>query len=84
MTGTVSNVHTEDATVQVITGIHLALRVVTFRVVADTRIQRAGESIAVEQLAPGDVVRIDYRATAEGNVADAISVVAVPEEGGAP
>lgn len=83
MTGTVSYVHTEDATVEVITGIHLALRVVAFRIIADTQIEKAGESVAIEELGPGDVVRIDYRATPEGNIADAIRVIAPPEEGGA-
>lgn len=83
MTGTVSYVHVEDATVQVITGIQLALRVVTVKVIADTRIEKAGESVDMEQLAPGDIVRIDYRATPEGNVADAIRVVTPSAEGGA-
>jgi hypothetical protein len=83
LTGTVSYVHVEDATVHVITGVQFALRVVTVKVVADTRIEKAGESVAMEELAPGDVVRIDYRATPEGNVADAIRVVSPSAEGGA-
>lgn len=83
LTGTVSYVHAEDATVHVITGVQLALRVVSFRLVADARIEKAGVTIAMEELAPGDVVRIDYRATPEGNLADEIQVVVPPAEGGA-
>lgn len=82
-TGTVSDVHADDATIEVITGVQFALRVLAFRVVEETRIQRSGGTIALEQLAPGDIVRVDYRATPEGNVANSIQVVAVPDEGGA-
>lgn len=83
LTGTVSYVHVDDETVHVITGVHLALRVIVFHVIGDTRIEKAGESVAIDDLTPGDIVRIDFRATPEGNVADAIRVVAPPAEGGA-
>lgn len=84
LTGTVSYVHVEDATVHVITGVQFALRVVEVRVIADTRIEKAGEAVAMEELVPGDIVQIDYRATPEGDVADAIRVVSPSPEGGAP
>ncbi|HEX2450096.1 MAG TPA: hypothetical protein VHJ69_03095 [Gemmatimonadales bacterium] len=56
----------------VITGVSFALRVVTFRVHDDTEIVVRGERADLTDLVSGSVVRIEYRRTPQGNVADRI------------
>jgi hypothetical protein len=59
-------------TMDVITGTSFALRLAVFRIHRDTEVVIRGEPAALSDLAPGRVVRIEYRRTPEGNVADRI------------
>jgi hypothetical protein len=59
-------------TMDVITGVSFALRLVAFRVHDDTEVMVRGERAALTDLAAGKVVRIEYRRTPQGNVADRI------------
>jgi hypothetical protein len=59
-------------TMDVITGVSFALRLVVFRVHDDTEVIVRGEQAALTDLAAGKVVRIEYRRTPQGNVADRI------------
>jgi hypothetical protein len=63
----------DGRTMDVITGLSFALRVVTFQVDEDTEVViRGGERGELADLAPGKVVRIQYRKTPQGNQADRI------------
>jgi len=78
LVATVRYVHEDTGGVDVIVGVQLALRLEYYRVTESTRIERGGESIALGDLQPGELVRITYHEDAEARVADAIEVVAPP------
>lgn len=59
----------------VITGLSFALRVVTFRIDEDTKVMVRGQRGELADLAPGKVVRIQYRKTPQGNQADSIEEI---------
>jgi len=69
--GTV-HVQPRASSLELITGVGFALRLVPMRAVAATRVERAGVAISLADLKPGDVVRADCRRTALGLVADRI------------
>jgi len=62
----------------VITGLSFALRVSTFRVDESTEVVIRGERAELVDLGPGRVVRIQYRRTPQGNLADRIEEVWTP------
>jgi len=70
--GTVHTVQPRAGSLELITGVGFALRLVQMRAVAATRIEKAGVAIALADLKPGDVVRADCRRTTMGLVADRI------------
>ena len=70
--GTVHTVQPRASSLELITGVGFALRLVPMRAVAATRVERAGVAISLADLKPGDVVRADCRRTALGLVADRI------------
>ncbi len=84
LTATVRYVHPERGGIDVIRGFHLALQLQYFLVTDDTRIERQERAVEMEDLQPGDLVRIDYRETEGGWVADTIAVLRRGEEGGRP
>jgi hypothetical protein len=65
----------DRGTMDVITGLSFALRVITFQVDEDTEVMVRGRRGALADLAPGKVVRIQYRKTPQGNQADRIEEV---------
>jgi hypothetical protein len=74
--GTVRVVQPGASSLELITGVGFALRLVQMRTVAATRIEKAGVAIALAALKPGDVVRADCRRTSLGLVADRIVEIA--------
>ena len=70
--GTVHTVQPRAGSLELITGVGFALRLVQMRAVAATRIEKAGVAIALADLKPGDMVRADCRRTTMGLVADRI------------
>jgi hypothetical protein len=70
----------DGGTMDVITGLSFALRVVTFQVDEDTEVVIRGERGQLADLAPGKVVRIQYRTTPQGNQANRIEEVLDPTE----
>ncbi len=73
LTATCRSMSYDGRTMDVITGLSFALRVVTFQVDEDTEVViRGGERGELADLAPGKVVRIQYRKTPQGNQADRI------------
>ncbi len=80
LTATCRSMSYERGTMDVITGLSFALRVVTFQVDEDTEVVIRGERGGLGDLAPGKVVRIQYRKTPQGNQADRIEEVLDPTE----
>jgi hypothetical protein len=80
LTATCRSMSYEAGTMDVITGLSFALRVVTFQVNEDTEVVIRGERGELADLAPGKVVRIQYRRTPQGNQADRIEEVLDPSE----
>ena len=70
--GTVHSV--KGSTVDVITGVGHALRLVHMRALPSTEIVAAGGTAALSGLKPGDMVRADCRKTAAGLVVDRIEI----------
>lgn len=79
--GTVRAVR-EGAGVEVITGFHLALRVVFVRVDGQTRVTAADRPAELGELEPGQVVRIRLREGVEGPVAETIERLPSANGGG--
>jgi len=75
LTATCRSMDQDAGTMDVITGVSFALRVVTFQVDEDTEVMIRGEPGEMADLAPGLVVRIHYRKTPQGNQADRIEEV---------
>ena len=82
LTATVRVVDTRARALEVITGVGLALRLERFKVDPASEITHEGKKAALRDLKRGQVVRIQYRTTPEGKVAQAIETVEIPDEGG--
>jgi hypothetical protein len=82
LTGTVRSINPAGDGMDVISGFHMALKVTYVRLDATTRIEHAGASLRREELKPGAVVRIRYRRTDQGLVAESVEVISEPETGG--
>lgn len=81
--GTLRSVE-EGAGVEVVTGFHLALRVVYVRVDAETRVTAVDRPAELADLEPGQVVRIRLREGVEGPVAATIEAVRPGDGSGRP
>lgn len=79
LTATVGAVDTEERTLKVITGVGHALRFVWLHVDPACRIIVTGAVGRLGDLKRGDIVRIRYRRTPEGNVATSIETVGTPD-----
>jgi hypothetical protein len=75
LTATCRSMDYDAGTMDAITGVSFALRVVTFQVDEDTEVVIRGERGELADLAPGKVVRIHYRKTPQGNEAERIEEV---------
>jgi hypothetical protein len=75
MTATCKGYDYDSGTMEVITGVSFALREVTFKIHEDTEITIDGTRADPTDMQAGMVVRIEYRATAQGNLAERIEVV---------
>ena len=75
LTATCRSMSYERGTMDVITGLSFALRLVTFQVDEDTEVVVGGQRGELADLAPGKVVRIQYRITPQGNQADRIEEI---------
>ncbi len=68
-------VDTRGRTIEVSTGVGLALRVVRLQVPAETRLTARGAALPLHQLRPGDVVRVSFGMRPVGYVAYTIERV---------
>lgn len=88
MTGTVRAVDTKARTLDVITGVGHAVRLVRMRVAPACKIEVAGAAAPLGSVKPGHVVRIEYLAapagpkTPSGVEAQAIATLPVDGMGG--
>ncbi len=82
LTATVVSVDAPAHTVEVVTGVGLALRVVKLSWNEDTRIKVAGVAAPVSALKPGNVVRVDYTKSESGNLAKTIETLPAGVAGG--
>ena len=73
--GTVLAVKPDVGYLDVLTGVGLALRVVHIRAVPETHVAAAGAAVSLPEIKPGDIVRVEYRVTTQGNVAEKIERV---------
>jgi hypothetical protein len=84
--GMVRLVDAPAGTFDVITGVSTALRVVPLRAGTAAYITADGATLTLADLRPGDIVRVRYRPTPQGNVCESVERVGRMEtgRGGAP
>jgi len=78
MSGTVHKVVPRAGTLELVTGVGMALRLVRLQAMPTTSIMRAGAGVQLTELARGDVVRAECHWTDKGLIADRIEKVAIP------
>ncbi|HEV8356254.1 MAG TPA: hypothetical protein VGQ17_05725 [Gemmatimonadales bacterium] len=76
--GTVHAVRTDSSSIDLITGVGFALRMVHMNIVPDTKFEAPNGKLALNDLKPGDVLRAECHRTDKGLVADRIRKI-VPE-----
>lgn len=81
-TGTVQAVRTTPPSVDLITGVGFALRLIHIRVLAETRLDSAGVTVTFSAIKPGDIVRAECHQADADIVAD--RVVKLASAGSAP
>ena len=75
LTGTCKDYDYASRTLDVVAGVSFALRVVTFKLHENTQITVQGRTAQLADLQANTVLRIEYRVTSEGNLADRITLV---------
>ena len=75
LTGTCKAYDYTARTLDVVAGVSFALREVTFRLHDKTEITAQGRRAQLADLQANTVLRIEYRVTPEGNLADKITLV---------
>lgn len=74
--GTVQEVQSKTASLDLVTGVGYALRLVHIRTVASTHMESAGATLALADIKPGDIVRAVCRMADTALVADSIQKLA--------
>lgn len=74
--GTIQAVQPETASMDLITGVGMALRLVHMRTLPETRITAGEASLAFSDFKLGDIVRAECRLTDTGLVADRVEKLA--------
>ena len=75
LTGTCKDYDYAARTLDVVAGVSFALRVVTFKLHENTQITVQGRAAQLADLQANTVLRIEYRVTSQGNLADKITLV---------
>ncbi|NIR45873.1 MAG: hypothetical protein GWN99_15685 [Gemmatimonadetes bacterium] len=81
--GTIRYIDTNSGGLEVITGFHLALKIVYVHVEESTAITMEGESYPFSDLEAGDIVAVEYHEADDRKIADSIEVIESMAEGGA-
>ena len=83
LTATVRSVDAQARTIEVVTGVGHALRVVKVSWKTPPAVKAAAAGAGMAQLKPGDLVRIEYAKAPDGNVVRTIEVLPRPAVQGA-
>jgi hypothetical protein len=75
LTGTCKAYDYDARTLDVVAGVSFALRVVTFKLHENTQITVQGRTAQLADLQANTVLRVEYRVTSQGNLADKITLV---------
>ena len=78
LTATVQSVDAQARTLQVVTGVGYALRVVKLSWKEAPTVKAAATGAGMAQLKPGELVRIEYARAPEGNVVKTIEILPRP------
>ncbi|MGH7562375.1 MAG: hypothetical protein ACRENB_15315 [Gemmatimonadales bacterium] len=75
VTGTCRAYDVDARTLDLVTGVSVALRTIPFRIHENTEVTIGGRRASLANLRANVVVRIEYRVTSQGNLADRITVL---------
>jgi len=75
LTGTCRDYDFGAGTLDVVTGVSTALRMITFKIQESTEITVRGRRAELADLQANTVLRIEYHVTPQGNLADKITMV---------
>lgn len=75
LTGTCRDYDLGAGTLDVVTGVSSALRMLTFKIHENTEITVRGRRAELTDLQANTVLRIEYHVTSQGNLADKITLV---------
>jgi hypothetical protein len=75
LTGTCKDYDLGASTMDVIAGVSFALREITFKIHENTEITIRNRRAGLSDMRSGMVLRIEYRETSQGNLADKIELV---------
>ena len=75
LTATVQSIDAQARTLQVVTGVGYALRVVKISWKEAPTVKAAAAGTGMAQLKPGDLVRVEYTKASEGNVVKTIELL---------
>jgi len=78
LTATVQSVDAQARTLEVVTGVGYALRVVRLSWKEAPTVRAAATGAGMSQLKPGDLVRVEYGKAPEGNVVKTIELLPSP------
>jgi len=76
--GTIEAVRPRAGTLALVTGVGMALRLVSIQTTATTRVASGPTTLALNVLKPGDVIRAECHRTDKGPVADRIERIRLP------
>jgi hypothetical protein len=75
VTGTVKTVDLSGGTLDLVTGVGYALRIQRVRLPAPLKVQGAARESTAVVLAPGSIVRVEFRTTTEETTASKVELV---------
>lgn len=78
LTATVQSIDAQARTLEVVTGVGYALRVVKLSWKAAPTVKAAAAGAGMSQIKPGDLVRVEYAKAPEGNVVRTIELLPSP------
>lgn len=73
-----------ESGLEVITGVQLALKLYYLHVNENTRVSLPARTSTLDDLQPGQVVRIRYHVRGDRKIAEVIEIIDVPRKGGEP
>ena len=76
--GTIETVRPRAGSLALVTGVGMALRLVSIQITSTTRVGSGTTTLALQALKPGDVIRAVCHRTDKGPVADRIERILLP------